>query len=546
VSRDFTADTADEKWCGDLTEIPTDEGKPYLAIVIDLAACRIPGFAIGEHHDAELAAGALKLAAAVRAGGDVDGVIFHSDKGLELGFKWPSQHLDQRGAAWDDSQDGPMQPQVAQRFARRKDRKQSAFIEGKSHRPGAPTIAWREDRVRFWVAIARGLKTEDADVEAGVSSPVAHGWFHHAGGVKPALPPTVTGRYLSFSEREDIAIWHAQEIGVREIGRRLNRDPSTISRELRRNASSRAYPPTYKASTAQWHAERRARRPKTAKLCGNKKLHEYVQERLSGQVMTPDGQAVGPRGPQWKGRNKPHRADRRWTEAWSAEQIAKRLPFDFPDDESMRISHEVIYQALYIQGRGALKRELVACLRIGRPLRVPRSRSRQKAWAHVTEDVLISKRPAEAEDRAVPGHWEGDLIIGFERSAIGTVVERTSYTLLVHLPREERFGIIPRTKNGPPLAGYGAVKMKDALAATMSGLPVQLRRSLTGTAARNCRSTRHSESRPESLSTSPTRIALGSAAPTRTPMDCFANTSPREPTSRAGTQKSHGGRHCAQ
>src|SRR5580698_10352502 len=127
--------------------------------------------------------------------------------------------------------------------------------------PGRPSIAWRQDRVRFWSAIARGLKSDEAGKEAGVSSPVAYRWFRHAGGVNPCLPPTVTGRYLSFSEREDIAIWHAQKLGVREIARRLKRSPSTISRELLRNASSRVYPPVYKASTAQWHADRRARRP---------------------------------------------------------------------------------------------------------------------------------------------------------------------------------------------------------------------------------------------------------------------------------------------
>jgi len=133
-----------------------------------------------------------------------------------------------------------------------------------------------------------------------------------------------------------------------------------------------------------------------------------------------------------------------------------------------------------VQSRGALKRELVTCLRTGRALRVPRSRTQQKTWAHVTPEVLISERPAEAEDRAVPGHWEGDLIIGLERSAIGTLVERTTrFTMLVHLPREEGFGTVPRVKNGPPLAGYGAITMKNALASQMTSLPEQLRRSLT-------------------------------------------------------------------
>jgi IS30 family transposase len=346
--------------------------------------------------------------------------------------------------------------------------------------PGRPTVAWREDRVRFWAAIARGVKTEDAAVEAGVSSPVAFRWFRHAGGVNPGLPATVSSRYLSFADREEIALWRAQKVGVREIARRLGRSPSTISRELRRNASTRTYRLDYKASIAQWHAERRARRPKVAKLVGDDRLRSYVQDRLAGVVRTADGASVGPAGPAWKGRNKPHRGDRAWVQGWSPAQIANRLPLEFPDDKSMRISHEAIYQALYVQGRGALKRELVACLRTGRALRVPRARARQKAWAHVTEEVLLSARPAEAEDRAVPGHWEGDLIIGLQRSAIGTLVERsTRFTMLVHLPREQGYGIVPRTKNGPALAGYGAIAMKNALAATMTELPEQLRRSLT-------------------------------------------------------------------
>jgi len=354
------------------------------------------------------------------------------------------------------------------------------LYRGQVPSPGRPTVAWREDRVRFWEAIARGVMTEDAAVEAGVSSPVAFRWFRHAGGVNPCLPSNVSGRYLSFSEREDIALSRARDVGVREIARRLGRSPSTISRELRRNASTRTWRLEYKASIAQWHAERRARRPKVAKLATNERLRGYVQDRLSGVVRTPDGRAVGPEGPEWKGRNKPHRGDRRWVKGWSPEQIARRVRVDFPDDESMRISHEGIYQALYVQGRGALRRELAACLRTGRALRVPRARARQKPWAHVTPEVMISERPAEVEDRAVPGHWEGDLLIGLQRSAIGTLVERTTrFTMLIHLPREDGYGVIPRTKNGPALAGYGAVTMKNALAATMTTLPTRLRRSLT-------------------------------------------------------------------
>ena len=289
-----------------------------------------------------------------------------------------------------------------------------------------------------------------------------------------------TGRYLSFQEREELALLRAQGHGVRAIARELHRDPGTISRELRRNAATRSGRIEYRATVAQWKAQTAARRPKPAKLAVNAQLKEYVQTRLSGQLQHPDGsRAAGP-PTTWKGLNKPHRTDRRWATAWSPEQISRRLVVDFPDDADMRISHEAIYQALYIEGRGALKRELVACLRTGRALRKPRERARNKPQGHVTADVVLSERPAEAEDRAVPGHWEGDLIIGLDRSAIGTVVERTSrYTLLVHLPRLQGHGIVPPVKNGPPLGGYGAVAMKDALTTTMTTMPAELLRSLT-------------------------------------------------------------------
>jgi IS30 family transposase len=347
--------------------------------------------------------------------------------------------------------------------------------------PGRPTVAWREDRVRYWNGIAAGLTSEAAAVAIGVSPAVGTRWFRQAGGVGPNLAPTVSGRYLSMSDREEIALLRAQKVGVREIARRLGRHPSTISRELRRNASSRTYTVEYRATTAQWHAERRARRPKTAKLIANPRLRDYVQDRLAGTVRRPDGTEVpGPVVSTWKGRNKPRRQDRRWATAWSPEQIARRLPIEFPDDESMRISPEAIYQALFVQSRGALKRELVACLRTGRALRVPRSRTRRRATGHVTPEVMISQRPAEAADRAVPGHWEGNLIIGTNRSAVGTLVERaTRFTMLLHLPRLDGWGIEPRIKNGPALGGYGAEAMKDAIAAAIVGRPDQLRRSLT-------------------------------------------------------------------
>ncbi|MGI8334377.1 IS30 family transposase [Actinomadura scrupuli] len=346
--------------------------------------------------------------------------------------------------------------------------------------PGRPEPSRAVQR-EFWHLIATGITTVEAALEVGVSWPVGGRWFRHAGGMPPISLDEPSGRYLSFAEREEISLLRAQGKGVREIGRSVGRDAGTISRELRRNAATRGGKQEYRATVAQWKAQQGAKRPKTAKLVSNPRLREYVQERLSGSIRRPDGTIVaGPAPPVWKGLNKPHRQDRRWATAWSPEQIAHRLRIDFADDESMRISHEAIYQALFIEGRGALKRELVACLRTGRALREPRARSRNKPQGHVTADVVIGRRPAEADDRAVPGHWEGDLIIGTGRSAIGTVVERASRsTLLVHLPRLDGWGETPPVKNGPALGGYGAIAMNAALTASMTQLPEQLRKTLT-------------------------------------------------------------------
>jgi IS30 family transposase len=146
----------------------------------------------------------------------------------------------------------------------------------------------------------------------------------------------------------------------------------------------------------------------------------------------------------------------------------------------MRISHEAIYQALYVQGRGALRRELTACLRTGRALRVPRARTRGRGKSFIAPEVMISERPAEASDRAVPGHWEGDLILGLDSSAIGTLVERTTrFTMLLHLPRMAEHGCEARVKNGPALAGHGAEAVRDAIAREIAIMPEQLRQSLT-------------------------------------------------------------------
>ncbi len=353
-------------------------------------------------------------------------------------------------------------------------------MRGQMWSPGRPSIARREDRVRFWEAIARGASSEDAAGAAGVSQAVGSRWFRQAGGMPPISLAPVSERYLSFAEREEIAILHAQKRAVRSIARQLGRSPSTISRELRRNASTRSHAVVYRATTAQWHAERRASRPKVSKLAANDTLREYVQDRLAGTIARPDGELASGPEVRWIGRRHGRRQDRRWAKSWSPEQISNRLRIDFPEDESMRISHEAIYQALYVQGRGALRRELVACLRTGRALRVPRARTQGRGKKFVTSEIMISERPAEADDRAVPGHWEGDLILGLESSAIGTLVERsTRFAMLLHLPRMDSHGNEPRVKNGPALAGHGAEAVRDAIAASITTLPQQLRRSLT-------------------------------------------------------------------
>ncbi|ESY59952.1 transcriptional regulator [Mesorhizobium sp. LNHC232B00] len=217
-----------------------------------------------------------------------------------------------------------------------------------------------------------------------------------------AKPPS--GRYLSFREREDIALELAKGIGIRAIARKLGRPPSTIWREVRRNAATRSGNLDYRASAAQWHADRASRRPRPGKLAVNPALREYVEERLAGKVTNPHGASF--EGPKvvWKKRRAVHRQSRRWSTAWSPEQIAHRLQIDYPEDQTMRISHETIYQSLYIQGRGALRRELTACLRSGRALRVPRERSRVRNKSFIGDAVMISDRPAEIADRAVPGH----------------------------------------------------------------------------------------------------------------------------------------------
>lgn len=211
-----------------------------------------------------------------------------------------------------------------------------------------------------------------------------------------------SGRYLSFSEREEIAILKAKQHGVRAIARRLGRHPSTISWELRRNAATRGRTLEYRATTAQWTAERAARRPKVAKLAVHGELRSYFEQRLTGTVTDAEGRPVpGPNVP-WKGRRHGRRADRRWGVAWSLEQISRRLPLDYPDNASMRISHEAIYQALYIKGRSPLKRELSACLRTGGGIEdaaSPNTSTGQEVHHCRGHDQSASCRSRRPEDR---------------------------------------------------------------------------------------------------------------------------------------------------
>lgn len=196
-------------------------------------------------------------------------------------------------------------------------------------------MAGRIEQSRFWLAIAAGLSSEDAALEAGVSQPVGTRWFRKAGGMPPAMfrpsAKPLCGRYLPLVEREEIALLRVQAHSMREIGRRLGRAASTISRELPRNTATCSGGLEYRATTAQWHADRSARRPKPTKLALNAALRTYVEKRLAGLVIAPSGAAIPGPAVAWKGRRHSPRKDRRWARAWSPEQIARRLPIDFPN-----------------------------------------------------------------------------------------------------------------------------------------------------------------------------------------------------------------------
>lgn len=303
----------------------------------------------------------------------------------------------------------------------------------------------RQWRREFWRAFVDGVPVALAAAAVGVSTRTVQGWIAESGGVPDLDLAVPTGRFVSFEERERMALLRAEGHSYAAIGRWLGRPRSTVWRELT-NPGRRASDGRYVPSVAQAHRDRQAARPKQdrRKLALNSRLAGYVTDRLDGTV----------------------RPDSRRARVWSPQQIANRLPVDFPDDESMRISHEAIYQALYVQGRGGLRAELHTALRTGRARRRPRAQARTKRQGQrlLPADVLISERPAEVADRAVPGHWEGDLIIGAgNRSAIGTLVERsTRFVMLLHLPH-----------------GYAAEQVAEAMRTKIRTLPEHLRRTLT-------------------------------------------------------------------
>ena len=284
-----------------------------------------------------------------------------------------------------------------------------------------------EERKRIIGLVADGMGAVDVAGQVHRSARFVQRVVRAAGGVARRLEWDPSPARLSAAEREEIRSGLDANESFRAIARRLERSPSTVSREIGANGGREHY--------EGWRAHRRAaekaRRPKAAKLVGC--------PRLRAQVET------------WPAE-----------ELWSPTQISAQLRIDYPDDPMMRVSPETIYQSLYVQGRGALRKELAACLRSGRAVR--RNRSRLERPGRIADMVTISERPAEIEDRAVPGHWEGDLIIGRAgRSAVGTLVERTTrYVLLLHLPGD-----------------HTAETVRAAMTAKIATLPAHLVRSIT-------------------------------------------------------------------
>jgi transposase, IS30 family len=300
-----------------------------------------------------------------------------------------------------------------------------------------------ETHREFWRTIRAAGSVREASRRVGVHEVMGGRWFRQAGGVPPVSLQSPGPARLSIEERELILAGMVADKSIRAIAAAIGRHPSTVSREIRRNQWGQAYPPKQQPASGQTRAwrysphraqlgdERRRARPKPAKLALNDKLRAWVQDRLEHEH--------------------------------SPEQIAAMSRREFPDDPEMWVSHETIYQSLYVQGRGALRRDLHQRLRTGRALRKPQ-RSTKHRGSRISGMVNISERPAEVADRAVPGHWEGDLIVGKgSASAIGTLVERaTRFVMLLHLPN-----------------GHGADAVQAAMIAAMSGLPQRLRHTLT-------------------------------------------------------------------
>jgi len=288
-----------------------------------------------------------------------------------------------------------------------------------------------ELRRRFWKLLSAGMFTADAAAACSVSSTTGFRWVQEAGGVNPYSTSELSGSRLSFAERQEIGERREAGETMKVIGEALGRSPSTVSRELLRGL--RAKDGRYRPSVAQVLCDQRAERPKPRKLAGNQRLRNEVQHRLNDKKHSP-------------------------------EQISQRLRLDFPDEPEMRVSPETIYRSLYVQGQGALRRELSSCLRTGRTIRRPRRSEKTRQHRKIPGMVNISERPAEVEDRSIPGHWEGDLIVGSKSmSAIGTLVERTTrFTMLLHLPD-----------------GHSAPEVERAMITAMTQLPAALRRTLT-------------------------------------------------------------------
>ena len=322
VQRDFTAPAPNRLWVTDLTMIPTLEGPLWLSAIRDAFSRRVVAWETSARADADLVPlrSSTRWPAARSPPANSSTMPTTARKVDSTGRRNTliSEVCDVATADWSlKTSDVPE--------GRRRQWRADRALRPAMRSPGRPDPS-RVVQRQFWRLIATGVTTVEASLAVGVSWPVGARWFRHAGGMPPISLAEPSVRYLTFEEREEIAILMAMSKGVREIARALGRDPGTISRELRRNAATRGGKQEYRATVAQWKAQQAAKRPKTAKLLGNDRLREYVEDRLAGSIRRPDNMTVtGPKTPAWKGLNKPHRQDRRWAAAWSPEQISHRL-----------------------------------------------------------------------------------------------------------------------------------------------------------------------------------------------------------------------------